>query len=362
MAILQALLALVSKSAGKILNAIFGWAVRALFGQTTSRQQTFLSVVVGAAVAWPLLLMGVAAPKVAAMLLAFVHIPHWIPAWTVRLVWLALAIVVPFSVGLAVAAKAPPRTPPESFAKRMLRGFPITVGLAAAFLIMFVSVPVMRVVALARRQKSADIPLVTDTTAYHQVARRLCEVLARHGFALRPARPGWWVSAPTRILLWFGGAAFRSYVPDRLEHFVSSDMTMSMYPSGILLRGRKARITVAHGLIAETVVHSDGLQTSDAKAQELEKQLRRVWKISDRRAPFHRNREALLVQLGKITRDLGALDVDFDDWQILYRQILQVERAVRGERQLMDDEADDPGASWEGAVTERDAQNNADLR
>jgi len=30
MAILQAILTLISRSAGKVLNAIFGWAVRAL--------------------------------------------------------------------------------------------------------------------------------------------------------------------------------------------------------------------------------------------------------------------------------------------------------------------------------------------
>src|SRR6185312_15760616 len=70
MAILQALLTLIGRSAGKVLNAIFGWAVRALFGQTSSRQQTFLSAIVAAAVAWPILLLGLAAPKVAALLLA----------------------------------------------------------------------------------------------------------------------------------------------------------------------------------------------------------------------------------------------------------------------------------------------------
>ena len=75
MALLQAILALITKSAGKILNALFGWAVRALFGQTTAREQTFLSVVVAAAVAWPVLLVGIAAPKVAALLVAFVPIP-----------------------------------------------------------------------------------------------------------------------------------------------------------------------------------------------------------------------------------------------------------------------------------------------
>lgn len=336
MAILQALLTLLGKSAGKILNAIFGWAVRALFGQTSSREQTFFSAVVGAAVAWPLLLVGVAAPKVAALLIAFVPVPHWIPSWTVRLVWLGLAVIVPFGVGLALAAKAPPHAAHESRMKRVLRGVPVTIGLALSFIIMFVSVPVMRSVALLRKRKSADVPLVTDAHAYHQVARRLVAVLGRHGFDLRPAKPGWWVAAPTRILNWFGGEAFRAYVPERLEHFTSDNLEMSLYPSGVLLRGERRFITLAHGLIAETVVHSDGLQTSSAETQYLEKQIRTLWRIYDEDPAANAASVPLLDRVGELTKKLSALDVEFDDWQIVYRQLLQVERAVRGRPQLMD--------------------------
>ena len=39
-------------------------------------------------------------------------------------------------------------------------------------------------------------------------------------------------------------------------------------------------------------------------------------------------------KLDQVTHDLGALEVDFDDWQVLYRQILQVGRAIHGHRQL----------------------------
>src|SRR5919108_5309322 len=63
-AILQALISLITKSAGKILNAIFGWAVLALFGQTSPKEQTMLSAVVAAAAAWPLLLLGIVVPRV----------------------------------------------------------------------------------------------------------------------------------------------------------------------------------------------------------------------------------------------------------------------------------------------------------
>jgi hypothetical protein len=250
-----------------------------------------------------------------------------------------LALLVPLAVGLAMATKAPPQTPVEPALKRMARGFPITVGLAAAFLIMFVSVPLMRFAALVRRRESADIPLVTDGEAYQRVAERISTVLARHGFALRPAQPGWWVVAPIRILTWFGRGAFRSYIPSQPEHFVSADLELSLYPSGVLLRGQKDHVTWAHGLIAETVVHTDGLQTTDAAAQDLERQLRRLWKIFDENPTAHARSPRLLERLGDITRDLGRLAAPFADWQVLYRQILQVDRALRGERQLLDDEA-----------------------
>jgi hypothetical protein len=344
MAILQALFALISRSAGKVLNAIFGWAVRALFGQTTSREQTFLSAVVGAAVAWPLLLLGVIFPRLASLLLAFAPIPKSVPAYLIRLVWLGLALVVPLLVGLVVATKAPPATPPEPFAKRMARGFPITIGLAAAFVIMFVSVPVMRFAAMVRGLQSASIPLVTDTAAYHRVSALLVQVLNAHGFALQEARPGWWVTAPTRILTWFGGDAFRNYVPQKLEFYRGGGVELSMYPSGLMLRGKQRPLTWAQGLIAEAVTHSDGFQTSAPEAQDLERQIRRVWKVFDEEPHAHTDSPRLLGRVDEIARDLGKLEIGFDDWQVLYRQVLQLERAVRGEPQLMEAKAGDAAA------------------
>ena len=240
MAILQALLGLLTRSAGKILNAIFGWAVRALFGRTTANEQIFLSGLVGAAVAWPVLLLGAVFPKTGALFLAFVPLPHWLPNWIVRVVWLALAGMVPFSVGLAIAAKAPSTAPRESFVKRLLRGFPITIGLAAAFLIMFVSVPVMRFWALVKKQVSADVPIVTDTKGYHAVAQLALAVLNRHGFDLREGRPGWGVRAPIRLLSWFGGEAFRAFVPQKLEHFRSPNWRFHFIPAARSCAGRRS--------------------------------------------------------------------------------------------------------------------------
>jgi hypothetical protein len=100
-------IALISRSLGRISSAIFGWAVVALFGQTDPAEKTMLSALVGAAAAWPVLLLGIAMPKIAVFALGFVPLPDWVPRWTVRLVWIGLAATIPLAVGLTMAMRRP---------------------------------------------------------------------------------------------------------------------------------------------------------------------------------------------------------------------------------------------------------------
>lgn len=335
MSIIQAIVALITRSAGRILNAIFGWAVHALFGRTSARDQTTLSAIVGAAVAWPILALGVALPKIAAFVFARVPLPRSVPSSIVRIVWLVLAGVVPLVLGLAIAAKGRVARRGEPVVKRLLRGFPLTLGVAFAFLIMFVSVPLMRLAALARRENSTDVPLLTDADAYHDVAALIVEHLNRHGFELRAAEPGWWVKAPTRLLALFGGSAFAAFVPQQIEHFEDRSIKISFYASGVVLRGKRQRMTWARALIEEAIVHSEGLETSTTPAQDVERRIRAIWRGMDRGGSSARDAPALLRSFDEVGRALASIDVDYDEWQALYRQALQLDRALRGERPLL---------------------------
>ncbi|MES1165804.1 MAG: hypothetical protein ABUR63_08605, partial [Verrucomicrobiota bacterium] len=316
-----------------------GWAVGALFGETTKGQQTLFSVIIAAAVAWPLLAFGVLAPKIAVQAIALVPLPASVPDWIVRLVWVGLAFAIPLGVGVAVGQNAPAETPHRTRAWRWLRvwrGFPITLGLALAFGIIFVTVPIVRIVARVRRRHSAEIPLIMTASAYHDVAAKIRDVLNRHGFHFHAAAPDWWVSVPMRLLSRLGGSDVSSHVPKRLEHFVTADLAISLYPTGLVLSGRPDRLTWAHGLIAESVVRTAGLQTTDPKAQALEQRLRALWKRveADRAA---RNPDGTVADdLEQITRELRTLQVQWDDCQALYREILQLDRALLGQSQLLD--------------------------
>jgi hypothetical protein len=335
MAIVEAFFGLITRPAGRILKAIFGWAVRALFGPSTARAQTFLSVVVAAAVAWSVVLAGLVAPNLARL--------------TVRTTLGGAALLIPPIIGISLAPARPARGESRIVAilLALLRGFPVTVGLAAAFLITFLSAPVIRLGALWRGRQSADMPLATSGSAYHDVAGTIFDALNRHGLALRRVAPRWSIAASSRLLTWVSGNAFRSYLPSRLEHFASSDLELTLYPNGLRICGEATRLALAHGLIAELVTHTDGLQTAAPKARDLELRLRQLWRSYDETPAVIVGAENHLQSLEQITRELGALKVDLDDWQVLYRQILQVGRAIHGQRQLMDVEVSTMASEWD---------------
>jgi hypothetical protein len=336
MAVLQALVAFVGRSAGKILNAIFGWAVRALFGTTSGREQMVLTAVVALAALWPLLLVGVIAPRAAAFLVAFIPIPKSVPESTVRAVWIGLALIVPAIVGTALATRQPAGPGSESRAIRLARGYPTTLALAIAFWISFVTVPMLHVITMARRRSDAHVPLVTDAQGYADTAARIRRVLDAHDFALEPRQPPAWVTAPMVVLRTIGGPAFREYVPEHLAHFVGPRLEVTLHPNDLLLRGAPGTLAYAQGLVLESLTTADALQTTMPETQAIERQIRSVWRVLAENPDAHTRSRWLRSRLDDIVADIARLEASYDDWQIVYRQTLQLARALDGEAQLLD--------------------------
>jgi membrane protein len=350
MAFVQALLALVSRSLGRIVGALFGWAVVALFGATSSAEKIRLSALVGAAAAWPILILGIIWPRAATLVLALVPIPAAIPDWAIRLAWVLLAVLVPVAVGVTLATRSrgtgrlipgtpgpPPRTPlVESRLKRLLRGLPVTAAIAIAFFIVFVSVPAQRIAAIARRRTDVQVPLVTDARAYEVVAAEIARTLHQHGVPVVACEPPWWLAAPGRILRRLGGPSFHDYVPERLAFFRDRRLDAVLYPTSLLLRGPAQETAWAHGILVEALSDAPAYQTFDADAQDVERQIRSVWKTYQRHPDAHEGSPWLERRLEEIAHDIRALPVTYDEWQIVYRQALQLGRALRGERQLLE--------------------------
>jgi hypothetical protein len=336
MAILQAIFALLSRSLGKVVTAIFGWAVVALFGQTTDKEKTLLSALVGAAVLWPFLLVGIAVPRAAALLIAFVPMHASVPDGVMRVIWIGLSFIIPAVMGVVMATKAPPATAHDSVPKRILRGWPITIALSAGFLITFVTVPILRVMSIIRRRVGVNLPAVTDARGYHQVAAQVVETLVAHGFALERAPAPLHVTLPSKVLLKLGGRAFRGFIPDDLEFYRAGTLTVTFYPSGLQLSGLARETARAHAVVDERLTSTPAVQTTAPQAQAIEQQIRRVWSILDENREAHVGSRLLLSRLDDIAAEARKLDVSFMDWQVIYRQLLQLDRALRGQPQLIE--------------------------
>lgn len=336
MALLQALVNFIRGSAGKALNAVFGWAVLALFGQTSKTEQTLLSGLVAAAAVWPLLALGLVVPRLTLFLVAAVPLIGKVPSAWLRIAWVALALLVPVAVGTVVAARSPRERLPEPGWKRLLRGFPITLALACALFLLLVIAPAQRVKLALRGWQAARIPLLAERPMGQEIAEAMRQSLAAHGLRLDYARPYRTLTAAPWILQHLGGRAFASAAGAQVLLLRRERLEVVVTANELQLRGAPAELAQAHALATEVLGPREPLQTLDARAQALERQIKRVWSVYRENPRAHARSRALLSRRDQIAGELYRTELDYDDWQVVYRELLQLDRALRGEPALLD--------------------------
>src|SRR5215213_2288593 len=146
MAIVQAILAVVFRSAGKLLNTAFGWATMMLFGKVPQDRQIYLSVIAFGSIGWIVAVLGIIFPSFATFLLAFVPLPAWVDRTWVRLAMLAAAAIIPLVVGFVSTRMLAREQRPTGVVANLvsvLKGYPYTLALAVTLLMMTVLAPVI---------------------------------------------------------------------------------------------------------------------------------------------------------------------------------------------------------------------------
>jgi uncharacterized membrane protein YqjE len=201
---------------------------------------------------------------------------------------------------------------------------------------MFFTVPVLRVASILRGRQDEHVPCITDGVGYDVVTERIEDLLRRHALNADRSEPSWWLAGPSKFLTKLGGKALRGYTPDHLAYWKGPDLEIAFYPSDILVRGTKTRTAWTHGLLAETISRGPGLQTFDPLAQYLERQIQQVWRVYLENPAGHANSRRLLSRTTEIAQDLGKVNVPYEAWQIVYRETLQLERALRGDFQILE--------------------------
>jgi len=336
--ILEAIFAFLRRSLGSVLKAMFGWATLALFGEVREKERPLLTVVVAAAAVWPFLLVGTIFPRPAALLLAITPVPKGAPEEIVRALWIGLTILIPLGVGWALSRrdnnKGSRRSGNKGRAARewwksLLLGFPTTLGLGLGFLFVCVAVPIRKVSALVAGRKEEHVPLAIPPEAYEETVARLREALVRGGIPLEPRKAPWGTRLLGRILHVFAGAVLQAYQPENLAYLCTDEIETTFYPNGVRLYGSEAIMARAHALIAESAMTTPALLCMSPEGQKLEKRIKVLWGRRNEKTP------RLDAEVQVVARELADTPFGFQDWETLYRELLQVVVASRGASKLI---------------------------
>jgi len=336
MAILAGLLGFIGRFAGKVLTTTLGWASTLLFGRVPDDRQVVLALITFGSVVWAALVIGVVLPYVGAFLVAAVPATDIVSEDWLRLGMLIGALVVPAVVGIASIFVVEPAKRPKGVAilAQVLRGYPLSAALAVT-LVLLALVGIARFIHhLALRWSDAHVAVVVRPGGYERVVADLERALDDAGLAVDRRSAPSVLAIPGRMLGAVAGSGVRSLVPEKLVQLVGEGLEVGLYPSDIAISGAKLRVARARAAIASRLVATAAWMTTSAEAQDIEARLGRLAAARTAGgapgAAAASDGDAAPVdvagELRSIDEALAVLAVPHDEWEVLYRQRLQVER------------------------------------
>lgn len=322
MAILATVFGLVGRFTGKLLTMSLGWASLLLFGRVPKDREVFLAAITFGSVIWVVLIVGVAVPAAGIWLLSFAPIPDWVDEDLVRLAMLAAVLVLPPVLSLATLKLLRPQDRPKGIGPMLLhlaRGYALAAGLALLLVFLGIIGLVRKVASLARRWTDTHIPIVVKPGGYEQLAADLDRAISDAGIDVEPRDAPAVMVVPGKLLATVAGTSVRGLLPDRLVRLVGKDIEVLIYPSDVAISAKQRITARAQAALASRLTTAKAWLTMSADAQKIEDQLGRVAK--DRPDGPERT-EAL----ASIDAQLATKELPYDEWEVLYRQRLQVER------------------------------------
>jgi hypothetical protein len=210
----------------------------------------------------------------------------------------------------------------------VLRGYPIAFLLAFTFIFLAIVALVRKGRMLARRRADAHIPIVVHAGGYEMMVDDLQAALGEAGLTVERRPAAAILAVPGRLVGWVAGGGVRALVPAELTTLFSPVLEVELYPSDIAISGQKEAVARARAAIATRLTVTAAYLTTSKEAQAVEDRLDDIV-----RARGKTNRKGgsglsdkQIEELGAIDATLATLDVDYADWEVLYRMRLQIER------------------------------------
>jgi hypothetical protein len=153
------------------------------------------------------------------------------------------------------------------------------------------------------------------------------QALDKAGYEVTRKRAGLLLRLPLKVMTALAGRGQGNLVADDLATLESDKLQLVLHPSDLVINGGKYDAAHARATVTEQLAFSKAYLTWTKEANEMEDRLRALWKelrtSSNGIVPPETARK-----LQDFERDLREAEVGHEEWEVLFRNKLLVERGL----------------------------------
>lgn len=300
------------------------WATALYFGSVPGNKGQVLSIMALLSVGWVILMVGFGVPLLVGFALDVAGVvPNnfQLPSPAVWGLTAALVLVPPLIAGLADLADLDGGWSFARWLGRVPVSFPATASLGLAVLQMVAITPFLLLNRVRRSQRLLQVPLVLqDPGSSRGLADPVVEALAGVGpgpFERQPLRGP--VSWPLRTVGFAARHLLGRIVRGEPVLIRGDGLQVIVYATNVGIVGPAERAHRARAAIQKRLAFTRAYLTWSPDAQRFEEMLRGFYRSSDR--------ERLRRRLDRLQHQIDGATLTSDEWNLLYRLRLQLERA-----------------------------------
>lgn len=305
--VIEGPLFVVTQALSRAISFVLGWATSLFFGQIPGGKERVVSIMSAFALAW--------------LLITYVGGPLSIIARDERALAILLGAVVmpPIVVMIAIASHL--MSPPDrsGWVRALAMGYPGAISLGSGVLLMLLVGPIVLVRRWRRGLRTHHIPVLVAEAEFHELVTEIADVLRErterevHVGTLA----GLW-ALPMRVMRFAAQLFFGSIVRADPVIVVAGQAEAAAYAMDVNVTAPAKDAYALRAALYKRFGVGHMHLTWSATSQELE---RRLWELREEGGLTRHER---LRRLDRIERDVDHAAVGSDEWNVLYRIVLQL--------------------------------------
>lgn len=355
-ALIAAATTAIINSLGRIAAFLFSWAMVGFFGKMPPKRQYLLAGIGLMSMLWIVFVIGMFFPDVIHFLFLLnkglnnPRVENIVQNFSIVFV-----LVLPFVIGLAslfVDSEPPPTLGGK--AVQVLKGWLIAPGFAIAMLLMMITSIITLSITYLKRLKTEHVPITIKKGGYRTVMDDISQALNSNGVRVQEKELPIYLKPPVMVMALLAKSIVQGLVTPEAKMLQGDNgLTIIVHPTDMVLAGPKSTALHARAIITQRVPFTEAYLTWEEDSQKFEDRITELWREWKKSPKNTRNdMAARLKKIEELKAALHDTEIPFEQWEVVYRELLQLEDEVvsgRIERGETPKAAGAPGADSQSA-------------